>query len=174
MTIGESMKQINSKMDFLMIPSAGARGVGGRPIRYQPPSIMGDDGVQFDHMQQTHGRASKIGRQQQIAAMNADMNQDDDDDEDGHRDKSFHADDGMQLFCRLSAHPQDSAYVFACACRRASKEGSYTSQVSGRQSGSASLLPPLSIGLTAVFVAKVRRPVAQAQGAEPCRPACFP
>lgn len=96
LTIGESMKQINSKMEYLMM-APNNRLSGGRPVRYQPPSIMGDEGP-FD-MHQSHGRASKLAKQQQMAAMNPDLAHDEDDpdeedfDEDDDVSGSHHPDD---------------------------------------------------------------------------------
>lgn len=70
--IGESMNQINSKMDFLM-SSNNQRMSRNGPIRYQPVSIMDND--RFQHQMSPNN-------QQQLAALNDDMNQDDDDDDD--------------------------------------------------------------------------------------------
>jgi len=71
--IEESMSQMNSKMRYLM--SMFQRNSGSRgPVRYQPASIMGDDDI-YDPQ---FGENAQLGRQQQLAALNADMNLDDD------------------------------------------------------------------------------------------------
>lgn len=87
--IDESVGQINSKLQYLMsmfqsrnIGQPPGRG-NAQPVRYQPVSIMDEDGHQFDHLHEPQfARSAQLGRQQQLAAMNDDMNQDDDDDDD--------------------------------------------------------------------------------------------
>lgn len=86
--IDESVGQINTKIQYLMsmfqapsIPPAIRN--NGQPVRYQPVSIMDHDGNQFDHLhEQQFGRSTRLGRQQQLSAMNDDMNQEDDDEDD--------------------------------------------------------------------------------------------